>query len=198
MNELDYLKEHYKERRKIISQNALSIKKGKIVFFGDSITEICDLEKYYKEYDCFNAGISGDSSSGLFDRIYDNVIVCKPSLVVLLCGINDLGNEKRSVEETLCNYKKIVEELHKNGIKALIQSVYPVSKSIDVSMEDIISLNKAIEEIASNYNYKYIDIFSILLNKNKDEICLEYTDDGLHPNKYGYELISKKVKEYLL
>ena len=44
-------------------------KQGATVFFGDSITELCDLEAYYPNINSCNRGISGDTTEGMLNRL---------------------------------------------------------------------------------------------------------------------------------
>ena len=45
---------------------------------------------------------------------------------------------------------------------------------------------------------QYIDLYSILKEKKSNKINGDYTTDGLHLNEIGYELISEKLKEYMI
>jgi lysophospholipase L1-like esterase len=49
--------------------------------------------------------------------------------------------------------------------------------------------------VAEKHNIVYIDVFSKLLKD--DAINMQYSYDGLHLNKHGYEILSYELKRYL-
>ena len=65
------------------------VNKGGIIFVGDSLTDNYNVYEYYKGYDVYNRGIGGDTTIGLLKRMNESVYDLKPSIVVLLIGIND-------------------------------------------------------------------------------------------------------------
>ena len=66
---------------------------GGTVFFGDSLTELCDLDKYYPEIkNKINSGICGITSDMLLHFIDEGVLKFYPSQVVIMVGTNDLGD----------------------------------------------------------------------------------------------------------
>ena len=67
--------------------------KGGVVFFGDSLTEFCDLDKFYPDLNAINRGIAGDTTSGMLERVRSNVVKLDPSVVVFLGGANDLHHD---------------------------------------------------------------------------------------------------------
>ncbi|MEG2274369.1 MAG: hypothetical protein RSC44_03455, partial [Clostridia bacterium] len=71
--------------------------KNKTVFFGDSITEMFDLNNYFGDTTIYNRGISGDTTSGMLARLQTNVVVLAPDKVFFLGGANDL-NSSTSIE----------------------------------------------------------------------------------------------------
>jgi len=72
-------------------------KKNKVIFFGDSITElgvkpggyvtrvdsICKLEKKGEQYDFIGAGIGGNKVYDLYLRLEDDVLSKNPDVVVI-------------------------------------------------------------------------------------------------------------------
>ncbi|WP_052947727.1 GDSL-type esterase/lipase family protein [Aneurinibacillus tyrosinisolvens] len=71
----------------------------KIVCIGDSLTEGIGVRKeeawpflLQKKLTVVivNRGISGDTTTGMLGRFYYDVILCKPTHVVIMGGVNDL------------------------------------------------------------------------------------------------------------
>lgn len=198
----DVYKPYYlAQKQKGYAEEAATAEKGGIVFFGDSITDQCDLEKYYPGYNVFNRGISGDSTYHLLERMKD-VYVLEPSVIVLLIGVNDFMNDDRPVGDVYEDYVKIL-----NGIKinlpdtvVVCQSVYPGAdgqfKVADYN-DEIVELNAKIKTLAEEYDYIYADIHPYLLAPDSALIDSTYCTDGVHPNDAGYVVISEHLTPYI-
>jgi len=196
-----YLNIYYRFKKIGYTMNK-SKNQNKIVFLGDSITDYCDLSKYYKDYETVNYGIGGDTTRGVLNRMY-LVYDINPKAIVLLIGINDLMNEKRSVENTFKSYTQIVDELLINlpNTKIILESVYPGCDGTDFKIaylkDDVIELNDKIYNLSlTNNRLIYADIHSYLVDSN-NVLKSDYTYDGCHPNSKGYEVISTNLKLFL-
>ena len=65
---------------------------GAVVFLGDSITQGWNsLAKVFPDFKVVNRGIGGDTTRGVLYRLNADVLALKPTAVVLLIGINDIG-----------------------------------------------------------------------------------------------------------
>ncbi len=197
------------KRRKYKKENA-QLTADPIVFFGDSITDFCDLAKWYPGVNAVNRGISGNTTTDLLNRIDLSVCEAHPSKIILLIGINDMMNVKRSAKETAEKYEELVRQLKLRcpSVPLYVQSVYP---GCDVPKNDenkgmifpiahlapaILELNGYIQELCEKYGCTYIDVHSHLKLED-DTMNPAYTKDGCHPNDAGYQVISGVVKEYL-
>ncbi len=76
-NGVTMLKDKEKKAASYANANA-DVEHGKVIFLGDSITEMCNLDKYYPTLGAVNRGISGDSTQGMLDRLESNVISISP------------------------------------------------------------------------------------------------------------------------
>lgn len=173
------------------------------LFLGDSITDFYDLDKYYKGLPIVNSGISGNTTKDILNDMKNRVYNYNPSKVFLLIGINDLGNQK-SADEIVSNIKEIITNINNNKPNAeiYIESIFPINKNIDedlIKVKDnnsVIEVNKLLEKYCDEKGYTYINIYNKLLDEDGN-FSEEYTDDGLHPNEKGYEIITKELKKYL-
>ena len=112
--------------------------------------------------------------------------------------------DQLSVEEIVSNIEKIISEISNNEPQAeiYVESIYPVNDSLDEEMvdirnnDDIIRINKKIKKYCENNDYTYINMYDILVDEDGN-FNEKYTDDGLHPNENGYEIITKELKKYL-
>jgi lysophospholipase L1-like esterase len=169
---------------------------NRVVFIGNSITqgwsETCPEFFVGKPY--INRGISGQTTPQMLVRFRADVIALKPAVVVILAGTNDIaGNTGPSTIEMIADNLYSMAELAKaNGIKVILSSVlpafdYPWKTGLEPA-DKIIELNKLIKEYADKNNMVYLDYFSAMVNEQKG-MKKEYTTDGVHANKAGYELM---------
>src|SRR5699024_2927587 len=117
---MHYLTNYYQLREfvlirmlEIIKQRYYAKENG-VVFFGDSITQYCDLDRYYPEIlNKYNCGLAGISSKILLNFIDEGVIKFKPNKVVIMIGTNDLGDTvMESPRDIALNVKEMVELIH--------------------------------------------------------------------------------------
>lgn len=178
-----------------------------IVFVGDSITYMYDLNKYYDGYNVVNNGIDGEFTWGVLDDLKDRIYKYNPSKVVLLIGTNDIYKNK-SVDEISDNVDKIIKGIKTNRTYAEIYlvSLLPVNRTsddiINLNMvknrtnKMIMEINNKYQEIAKKYNITYIDLYSKLIDDDGN-LKLDYTKEGLHLNDNGYKVITRVIKNVL-
>src|SRR5271168_325844 len=65
---------------------------GRIIFLGNSITEMGDWKKVLNDSTVINRGIGGDITYGVLKRLKD-ITDRSPSEVFILLGINDIGKD---------------------------------------------------------------------------------------------------------
>lgn len=182
------------------------VKKEGIVFVGDSLTENYNVYEYFKDYDVYNRGIGGDTTSGLLNRLKESVYDLEPKVVVLLIGINDFQLiENSNINTIFNNIKLIIKNIKENcpNTKIILESLYPISKEenpkidkLSVGIKDnneILKLNELLKNIEG---VNYLDVNSHLQDENGN-IKLDYTIEGLHVNSYGYTIITNVIKEEL-
>lgn len=154
----------------------------KIVMLGDSITDRglwCELTN---RKDIINRGISGDTTSGVLNRL--DSLNNKLKLAFVMIGINDLLKGE-SVEYVFGNYKKIIIILRDKNIKPIIQSTLYVGKNAPkLYNEKVEQLNNLLQKYAAKKQIKYIDLNKELAPNSF--LLQKYSWDGLHLNGQGY------------
>ena len=178
----------------------------RIVFMGDSITEGWPFLEFFAGKPYVNRGISGQTTPQMLIRFKPDVIALKPAVVVLLAGINDIaGNTGPSTLEMITDNIFSMAELAKaNRIKVILCSVLPALdfdwKKGMKPAEKVVTLNKMIKKYADANGILYLDYYSAVVNDQKG-LKAEYSGDGVHPNKKGYEvmapLVEKAIKKTL-
>lgn len=179
--------EAYQHRTQILE--SLSIDSSNIVFLGNSLTEYGEWQEFFNNPSIRNRGIGGEFTDGILRRL-DPIITGKPKQVFLMIGINDLILHRPP--HILANYQAIVEKIKKGtpDTELIIQSILPVNntvKNTGLSNQDVLTLNEGIQEIAKNFTVRYVDLHQ----KFKDtsgKLKANYTLDGIHLNRAGYEV----------
>ena len=172
------------------------------VFMGDSITEFWSVSSpdFFAGKPYVNRGISGQTTPQMLIRFRADVIALKPAVVVLLAGINDIaGNTGPSTLEMITDNIFSMAELAKaNHIKVILCSILPAYDfpwaSGKQPAEKVVSLNKMIHKYADANGILYLDYYSAMVNEQKG-LKAAYSDDGVHPNKTGYEAMNPLVEK---
>jgi len=174
----------------------------RVVFMGNSITEgwsNIDPE-FFAGKPYINRGISGQTTPQMLLRFRADVINLKPAVVVILAGTNDIaGNTGPSTPEMIMDNIISMTELAKaNGIEVILSSVlpafdYPWRPGLNPDKK-IPELNCMIKKYADDNGIIYLDYFTAMSN-GLNGLKAEYTYDGVHPNKKGYELMDILVEK---
>lgn len=180
--------------------------KNQIVFFGDSITEMYDLNKYYPDKTIYNRGISGDTTTHMVQRLQSNLIDLAPDTVFLLGGANDL-NTDIALTQIADNLDTIITAIQEQlpQTKIIVQSVYPFNYTHKLygmlnlvsnrKNEDVVALNQLINNICMTRQVTFVDSYSQLVKNG--QLNPNYSLDGLHINSNAYELITSLLSPYI-
>lgn len=183
----------------------LDLGQKRIVFMGDSITELWSVvhPSFFYEKSYINRGIGGQTSPQMLVRFRADVIALKPSVVVLLAGANDIAQNTgpSTLEMIANNIFSMVELAEANHIKVILCSVlpaidFPWRKGLQPA-EKIVSLNKMIREYADANDILYLDYYSVMVDNQKGLNSI-HSEDGVHPNKSGYEVMSTFTESAIL
>ncbi len=179
------------------------VEPGRVVFFGDSITDFWKLPTFFPGKPYVNRGISGQVTSQMLVRMYPDVIDLKPAAVALLAGTNDIARNNGPTTAAMIeeNVMAITELAQAHGIKVVLCSVTPIAdygraKMSEASRRrkpDILKVNVWMKAYATKVGAIYCDYFSALADENgflKPNISM----DGLHPNDAGYKFMAPVVQ----
>jgi len=176
----------------------------RVVFFGDSITDIWKLPQYFKEKSYVNRGIGGQTTVQMLIRFRQDVIDLKPAVVVILAGTNDIAGNTgpMSLEDIEANYASMADIARAHGIAVVFSSVTPVSnytpQSADMfatrSPEKILAMNRWLKDYCAANRHVYLDYFSAMVDE-KGWLRHGLSADGLHPNDAGYRIMAPLAEE---
>src|SRR6267143_422999 len=143
----------------------------RVVFFGDSITDMWHLAEYFPGKPYINRGISGQTTPQMLLRFRQDVIALAPKVSVILSGAN-------------C-------------INVVFASILPVNNYTPESQDffaqrspqKIVELNRWLKSYSAEHGEVYLDYFSPMVDE-KGLLKRDLAEDGLHPNKAGYSIMS--------
>ncbi|MBD3168581.1 MAG: hypothetical protein GF307_03790 [candidate division Zixibacteria bacterium] len=169
----------------------------RIVFFGASITERWDFDKYFPGKSYVNRGAGGQYASQMVGRFYQDVLDLKPkSTIIKICAINLDSN--LDIKQSTDAVRAMIDLAEAHNIEPIMATVIPVTEGYDKSHPDtdytgkIKDLNRWIESYAAKRNLRIVDYFGYL-SDSMGYLEDEYSDDGLHPNDKGYDQMAKAV-----
>ncbi len=178
----------------------------RVVFMGDSITDAWDDPKYggfFPGKPYIDRGISGQTTPQMLIRFRPDVIALQPKIVLILAGTNDIAGNTgpmtlSAIEDNLAS---MFDLAHANGIRVVFASVLPISdyeknkdgqqiiRSKQRPPEQITSLNDWMKKYAAAHGGIYLDYFSAMAD-DKGFLKEELSEDGLHPNQKGYDVMA--------
>ena len=185
----------YRKANAILAETETS--ENRIVFMGDSITEFWSTvhPEFFAGKPYINRGISGQTSPQMLLRFRADVIALKPKIVVILAGVNDIaGNTGPATLEMITNNIFSMIDLAKaHNIKVILCSVLPASdfpwKPHQEPADKIIALNALLTDYADANAIPFVDYHTAMAD-NRKGLPLAYSNDGVHPNQAGYEVMA--------
>ena len=172
---------------------------NRVVFFGDSITDIWKLADYFTGKPYVNRGIGGQTTPQMLVRFRQDVIDLKPKVVVILAGTNDIAGNTGPMrnEDIEADYQSFAELARAHGITVVYASVLPVHNYTEKSKDffaqrpqaRILQLNDWLKDYCAKNKIVYLDYFSAVVD-DKGMLKKDLADDGLHPNAAGFKVMA--------
>lgn len=168
---------------------------NRVVFMGDSITEIWHLDRSFPGKPYVNRGISGQTTPQMLVRFRQDVIDLKPKAVVLLGGTNDIAGNTGPMtpEQTQDNIESMAELATASGIPIVLCSIppsvkFPWNPAIQPA-QTILSINAWIRAYAARKGHPYVDYHSALKD-SENGFPLTISLDGVHPKPSGFAIMA--------
>ena len=173
-----------------------------VTFIGNSCIERWDLNRFFPTLITTNLGLS---NSGV-ENIEQYSGMLRGQHVVILTGGTEFSGLVRSIQEdSLDIYIDWYIERYVNAIAALkADRIYVISNlphglehNDDASNHNVHvkCFNTMIRDIISKRGWKWVDVYPLMLDG--DVLNPAYSDDGLHPNDIGYEIMTQQLMKEL-
>lgn len=178
-----------------------------LIVFGDSIHEGFNFPRYgVVSKSILNSAISGDQIWCMKERLQVDVINYHPKQCLFMGGINDIRQAvkdnisiaelEQTINQVYADYVQIIEQLVANDIQ-----IYPcliTRNSEDRYNYEVINLvvdkvNEKLENYGLIHGINFINYNEVLCNQ-VGILSRDLSNDGLHPNDYGYLAMFKLLK----
>lgn len=196
------------------------LKKKKVIFFGDSITQqgaakggyigkidsLMKLDKLDSDFELVGKGIGGNRVYDLFYRFQEDVLDQKPDIVIVYIGINDVWHKTTSgtgteLKKFSAFYEKMLNKMKQQGIQPVICTPSVIGERNDntnLQDGDLNYYSAWIREYAAQNKIPLIDLrkaFVSYLEKNNpgNEEKGILTTDRVHLNAAGNLLVAKEM-----
>jgi len=191
----------------------------RVVFMGNSITDGGHYHSYIWLYymthfpniriECFNAGIGGDVSKQMLERIDNEVFAKKPTVMTLTFGMNDTGYQlfpttkadslyQLKINASLTSFNQIVTLLQQHPeIKKILIGSSPYDEKSKIKTTSLLGKNKAMlvianaeKQTAKANNWGFIDFNGAMTQINTqqqqtDSLFSMQVPDRIHPSNDG-------------
>jgi len=209
----------------ILVSSMMTEKPKRVIFFGDSITqmganpggyivkmgEMLEQKGLAKNYELIGAGIGGNKVYDLYLRLEDDVLSKNPDIVFIWVGVNDVWHKVSSGTGTDADkfekfYKAIIKKFQDKGIRVILVTPACIGEKTDFTNQQDGDLNKyaqIIRGLAKNYHCELVDLREDFLTynlknnpDNKESGIL--TVDRVHLNPKGNEFVAEKMFDVLV
>lgn len=186
----------------------------KIAFLGDSITQFgWEQENGYVRrvleslslsginLEPIPAGIAGNTTFDMLQRLDKDVLTKKPDIVFFMGGINDIWLNLGNLEEYKNNVNTIIKKIQQCGAEPIIISLTIITENINNTQnKKIDEFNEYLKEFTTRNNIQYIDVNKVFKNtlKQYDNPINILTVDDVHLNDMGNKLLAETIVEEFL
>lgn len=196
----------------VLTSVMMRSKPTRVIFFGDSITEIGDGPSGYitqlrgllsaggmaDRFELIGAGIGGNKVYDLYLRMEKDVLGRTPDVVVVFIGVNDVWHKRTlgtgtDPDKFVRFYEALITRLQGNGIQVILATPALIGEKIDCLNEldgDLNHYAQMIRDLASKYHCGLVDLrkeFLQFLGKNNSANAEKgiLTVDGVHFSAEG-------------
>lgn len=204
----------------LILFTSMTFKPKKIIFFGDSITQMGVAPGGYvnligkaldpSKYEVIGAGIGGNKVYDLYLRMEQDVLVKKPDLVVIYIGVNDVWHKQSmhtgtDYDKFILFYQALINKIQAGGAKVVLCTPAVIGEKKNGANEMDADLDKysgAIRDLAVKNKLPICDLRSLFKayeaqNNSADLAKGILTTDGVHLNDKGNQTLAETLLPFL-
>jgi lysophospholipase L1-like esterase len=167
-----------------------------------------------------NAGIGGNNTIDLLNRIDQDCLAKQPKLTVLMVGTNDMNSVKYvPIAQYENNLSTLVKTIKSSGSKVLLMTILPMYAEHLLTRHPASfyepegvqgrrrQVNDVIRKVADQQKVDFLDLghrFSATgkIGTDKDSLIQNVANsnktDGIHPTANGYRFIALGVYDYII
>ncbi len=167
-----------------------------------------------------NAGVNGNNTKNLLQRLDTDCLAHKPALTIMMIGTNDMNNGKHvPLAQYKTNLEKLAEQIQGAGSKLLMMTILPFYEPYLLSRHPAEffqpegpsgrrkAVNDTIRSVAAAQKAYFFDIgmpFEKVGKIGTEEDSLLRNEansqkpDGVHPTRNGYRFLALAVSQYLI
>jgi lysophospholipase L1-like esterase len=167
-----------------------------------------------------NAGVGGNNTIDLLNRIDKDCLSHHPDLTILMIGTNDMNSMKHvPLAQYKINLEKIIDLIKKSKSKVLVINILPTYEPYLFTRHPASfyepegpsgrrkMVNQVVQQVAKDKKVEFLDInhvFERIGNIGLDEtsyisnMANSKSTDGVHPTAYGYRSIALAVYETII
>ena len=167
-----------------------------ISLIGHSILDYWNIEEVNGQA-VNNLAIAGITTKQYIDLILgQGLIQSLGDKVILMFGTNDIVYAGWTKEQIFSDIQQVIEKLKaiNNNIQLYFLEITPVALRIDRNNAVIRELNAFLKENLKSVKWITLDS---KFSDHYGKLNLEYTNDGLHLNEQGYQLLEEIIKSEL-
>ena len=167
-----------------------------ISLIGHSILDYWNIEEISNQT-VNNLAIAGITTKQYIDLILtQGLIKSLGNKAILMFGTNDIVYADWTKEQILSDIQQVIEKLKaiNNNIQLYFLEITPVALRIDRNNAVIRELNVFLKENLKSARWIALDS---KFSDHYGKLNLDYTNDGLHLNEQGYQLLEEIIKSEL-
>ena len=167
-----------------------------ISLIGHSILDYWNIEEIGNQT-VNNLAIAGITTKQYIDLILgQGLIHSLGDKAILMFGTNDIVYADWTKEQILSDIQQVIEKLKaiNNNIQLYFLEITPVALRIDRNNAVIRELNAFLKENLKSARWIALDS---RFSDHYGKLNLDYTNDGLHLNEQGYQLLEEIIKSEL-
>ncbi len=191
---LTFLGFYLNKYKSLVLDYLFTHKEAKILFIGDSITQLAEWKLLLHRFDVKNIGIGGYTtlnmiSEGNIQKIKDS----NAETYFVMAGINDMVIKNYDLDFIKSNYEKLIDTilLEKPEKIILVSTLYQLE---NIHKQTIDQLNTFLKSKSDSNNLiEFLDLNKEL--STNEHLNAQYTYDGIHLNDEGYAIWIKLIED---